>query len=452
MRNFLWLFGLYVLLTLALPFVAPPEVLGQEPEGTSPVPPDDDPRRPQEPPGYDKGGRNPLWLVLGSPLLLMDHIYYNWARGREERCGPMSAGLGSSTCAPGHVSFFFGSLGSKSGFWGLGFGVHSNRADPTGFKAGFNVAATWRAYQEHSVYVGWNDPLRRPYIRLTGHYDSDTKDRFYGLGPDTDLDDEVDYNWERWGTELHGGVPPRFGIWGSGGVRYERSFESGGWHRDTPNITDPIDGFPDLAGVLDPQQELWGPFGEVVLDLTDSPGHPIAGVKVKARGAAYRSVNDLDFNWNSYGGEVQGHLPLGSQWHILSGKVGFDQVEPKDNTDEIPFVYLPYLGGSDRLRGYNTWRFTDRAVGYGTVEYRYRIWHENHPDPDVSSAIETALFYDFGEVGDDLDAVLDEFEFTGKYSYGLEFRGYLRENFVFRAGIARSEEATRLNFKFSDVY
>ena len=443
-----------VLLALAAPVTAPFELLGQEPEAPSPVPSPDDPRRPQQPPGVDTG-RNPVWVVLGSPLLLLDHIFYNWAAGREEACGSMAGGIGSSTCQPGHATFFFGSLGSKSGFWGLGFGLHNNRADPTGFKTGFNVAATWRAYQEYSAYVGWNDPRRRPFIRATGLYDFDTKDRFYGLGPDSDQDDEADYDWERWGAELRAGLPPRTGIWGSGGVRYEKSFESGGWHRDTPDVAD---AFPDLPGAADPQQELWGPFGEVVIDLTDAPGHPVAGVRVKARGAAYRSVNDLDvndfndFNWNTWGGEIQGHLPLGSQWHILSVLVGFDQAEPVSGDDEIPFVYLPTIGGSDRLRGYNTWRFTDRAAAYGTAEYRYRIWHENLADEDQASAIETALFYDFGEVGEDLGEIRDTFEWGDKDSYGLEFRSYLRENFVFRAGVARSSEGTRLNFKFSDVY
>ena len=91
-------------------------------------------------------------------------------------------------------------------------------------------------------------------------------------------------------------------------------------------------------------------------------------------------------------------------------------------------------------------------MAYGTAEYRYRIWHENHPDDDLASAIETALFYDFGEVGDDLGEIRDTFEWGDKDSYGLEFRGYLRENFVFRAGVARSSEGTRFNFKFSDVY
>ena len=87
------------LLALAAPVTAPHELLGQEPDATSPVPAPDDPRRPQQPPGVD-ACRNPLWVLLGSPLLLLDHIFYNWAAGHEEECGSMAAGVGSSTtCA-----------------------------------------------------------------------------------------------------------------------------------------------------------------------------------------------------------------------------------------------------------------------------------------------------------------------------------------------------------------
>ena len=69
-----------VLLALAASWTIPSELHGQEPEAASPVPPPDDPRRPQQPPGVDTG-RNPLWLALGSPLLLLDHIFYNdWLR------------------------------------------------------------------------------------------------------------------------------------------------------------------------------------------------------------------------------------------------------------------------------------------------------------------------------------------------------------------------------------
>ncbi|HUP01167.1 MAG TPA: BamA/TamA family outer membrane protein [Gemmatimonadota bacterium] len=417
---------------------------------TGQVLPPDHPLRPQPPPGApEKGETNPIVQVLTAPLRLLDGLYYRYALSLQEKCGTFAGGItgegGLAACGPKHVSYHFGSLGSKSGFWGLGFGLHTDLRNPTGFKAGFTAAATWRLYQEYTAYVGLNDPARRPYARLTGFYDRDTRNRFFGLGPESDQGDESDYSLEQFGARAEIGVPPRFGVWGNAGARYEKSFVFEGEKDDEE---DTIDEFPAVAGVLDPQQELWGPYANVVLDLTDATGHPTAGVKVKGRGALYRSVDDQDFNWLAYGAEVQGHLPLGSRWHILSALVGFDTAEPEDDEDVIPFVYLPSLGGSTHLRGHESWRFVDRTAGYGTVEYRYRIWQESTPDLDRASAFETAIFYDVGGVGEELGDI----DLTDEDSYGAEIRVYIARKHLIRVGIARSDEGTRLNFRFSDVY
>lgn len=380
----------------------------------------------------------------------MDRFFHRYAAGLEEKCGTFAGGVtgeeGLGGCGPpSHVSWSFGSLGSKSGFWGLGVGLHRDTRSPTGFKAGATAAATWRLYQEYTAYLGWNHPEKRPYGRLTGFYDRDTRDQFWGLGPDTPEGGETDYSLEQFGARAEVGLPAWFRVSGNVGARYEKSFVFKG---ENDKEDDTVEEFPDIPGVLDPQQELWGPFANVVLDLTDAPGHPTQGVRIKGRGALWRSVDDQDFNWFTYGGEVQGHLPLGSEWHILSALAGFDTAEPENDGDEIPFVYLPFLGGSTRLRGHESWRFTDRTAAYGTVEYRYRIWEENKQDLEKASVIETAIFYDLGGVGEKLGDV----DLTDENSYGFELRGYVTDKHLFRLGIARSDEGTRLNLKFTDIY
>ena len=416
---------------------------------TGQVLPADHPLRPARPPGVpEKETRNPIATVLFAPFRLVDRLFYRYAANLEEECGSFARGITGDQalagCQPDHVTYTLGSLGSKSGIWGLGVHVHRDNWSPTGLKAGLGAAATWRAYQEYTAYLGWNDPDVRPYLRLTGFYDRDTRDQFWGLGPDTPEGAETDYSQEQFGARAVAGLPPMRWGWGEVGARYEKSFVFEGWNDEQ---VDTVEEFPDIAGV-DTQAELWGPFASVVLNLTDSPGYPTAGIRLKGRGALYRSVDDQDFNWFTYGGEAQGHLPLGSEWHILSARVGFDTAEPEDDEDEIPFNYLPYLGGSERLRGHETWRFMDRTAGYGTVEYRYRVWQENTRDLEKAGAFETALFYDFGGVGDELDDI----DLGDEYSYGLEIRVYIQDKHVVRAGIAQSDETTRLNLKFTDIY
>lgn len=425
----------------------------------APVLPPDHPLRPETPPGVpEKGERNPLAALLTAPFRAIDRLFYDYAEGLEEACGTFSGGItgeeGLAACGPSHVSWTFGSLGSKSGFWGAGVGLHNNLRSPEGFKVGATAGATWRAYQEYTAYVGWNDPDKRPYARLTGFYDRDTRDQFFfdpdtlppptGEGAEVEEVGETDYSQEQFGAIAVAGIPARRWGWGEIGARYEKSFVFAGWNQESPNT---VNRFPDLPGV-GTQAELWGPFANAVLDLTDAPGHPTVGVRLKARGSLYRSVDDQDFNWFGYGGEAQGHLPLGSERHILSALVGFDTVEPEEDGDEIPFNYLPYLGGSERLRGHETWRFQDRTAGYGTVEYRYRIWQENARDLDKASVFETAIFYDLGDVGQKLEDI----DLTDESSFGAEIRVYVNDKHLFRLGVARSDESTRLNLKFSDVY
>lgn len=412
------------------------------------VPPADSPLRPATPPDVSRGP-NPLWALLGAPLRLLDGLYYHGARWYEDQCENIAQGLAAaSQCRSKHLSVQFGSLGSKSGFWGGGFGLHNDLIEPAGFKFGATAAATWRLYQEYTAYAGWNDPGKLPFVRLTGFYDRDTRNQFFGLGPvlADDEEEETDYSLERWGADFKVGIPERKWLWGALGARYEKAFVFEGENDDELDTVDAVF-FEDIPGVRSPQMEIWGPEGEITLDLTDSPGYPTAGVKLKGRGGVYRSLNDLDFDWSIYGGEVQAHVPLGSDWYVISALAGMDHAEPEGGS-EIPFIYLPTLGGSERLRSFETWRFTDHTAAYGTAEFRYRIWQESTPDRDRAGAIETVFFVDTGDVGPELEDI-DFFEFN---SYGVEFRMYVQDRALFRAGVANGEEGARFNFKFSDIY
>jgi hypothetical protein len=163
---------------------------------------------------------------------------------------------------------------------------------------------------------------------------------------------------------------------------------------------------------------------------------------LEGSGSIWRSMDDeLPFDWTEYGAQVQGHLPLGSDWHIISVGGGFETVEPEDDDSVIPFGYLPHLGGSRILRGYPSWRWTDQAVGWATAEYRYRIWEE-HTWQATPGVLEAALFADVGDVAPEVGDLDTE---DLKKSYGLEVRMFLKDDALFRLGVAYSDEGTRVN-------
>ncbi|MFN2383539.1 MAG: BamA/TamA family outer membrane protein [Gemmatimonadota bacterium] len=446
-------FALLVLagsLVLALPAAAqdPPAA---PPGAPSPVLPAEHPLRPQAPPRPDRSHGEELLgfvgAVLRGPFELLGKGVLMGAQRLESQCGSFSAGLSarsSQACAPKHYQLTFGSIGTRSGMWGLGLGAHNELINPRGLKFGATAKATYRLYQRYEAYAGWNDPDTLPAFRITGFYDLDTMDEFWGLGPDASEHHRSDFAWETYGARAVASLPERTGVWGTLQLGYEKSFVFGG--RQHEHI-DTVDRFP---GTQVPRQEFLVPGATVVLDWRDAPGHPTRGVLLQASAERYQSLNDLDLNWLTYGGHGQVHFPLGSEWHILSAKVEAQRSEPDDES-EIPFQYLPRLGGSDHLRGYNSWRWRDRAAAFGAVEYRYRIWQEQSQNPETAAVLETAIFLEGGNVGHDFDDL--ELGFGDlKTSYGFEIHAFFKDSHVFRMGLGRSEEGLRINFSLDDYW
>jgi hypothetical protein len=432
-----------VLLLMALLIAAP--ALAQETPAagdTLEVLPDDHPLRPQPPPGVGPGPLAFLGRILFAPFRMADVALKGTTVVIEEEAGGFAAGLSDRPDAPeeaSHFGFRAGSIGTRSGFVGGGF-TYELFPGAGGATAGISAAVTNRLYQEYSAFAGWNDPDEAPWLRVTGYYDVDHMDEFFGIGPDTDEeDDESGFSWERWGGVAAAGLPQGWIVNGEVHAAYERSFF---YETYDDNQRNTIEHFAGLPGVDLPQQELWSPGGTIRLDLRNSAGHPTRGLMLEASGSVWRSVDDeLPFDWTQYGGRVQAHLPLGSDWHIISVGGGFETVEPEDDDSVIPFAYLPDLGGSRRLRGYPSWRWSDQAVGWATAEYRYRIWEE-HTWRATPGVLEAALFADAGDVAPEVGDLDTE---DLKTSYGLEVRMFLKDDALFRLGVAYSDEGTRVN-------
>jgi hypothetical protein len=412
------------------------------PRDTVQVPPDDDPRRPQPPPRPDMSAAEHVLSGLGRLLRKPFEMVGTALEGTlipiEEERGGFAAGLSAATPQRerSHLSYSGGSIGTRSGF--LGGGVKYDAIpEEEGPQLGFTGAVTNRGYQEYTVFAGWNDPRERPYARVTGYYDIDTMNEYWGIGPDSDKDREATWSWEKYGGVAAVGLPQRRGIWGSAWVTYERTSVFDGYVVGEPDLDDlfPDDVFPEL--------ELWGPGANVAIDLRDSRGYPKSGILLTGNAELWRSLGDEEADWFRYGAELSGHLPLGSHWHILSAKAGVDVAEPEEAGGSIPFPYLPALGGSQSLRGFSSWRFRDRAAMYGTAELRWRIWLEHAQDPEKAGAIEAALFYDVGQVG----PKLEDLDFADREeTYGVLARFYVAGGHLMTAGVGFSDEATKFVF------
>lgn len=428
MKKLATVFAIIAILAVGVTPVAAQEQL---PAGVLPA---DDPQRPKPPDGFkvDRKKKGGLLYAAGK-----------WV---DESCGNLAAGpQGLGTCFPRHYEPTANFNGRAS--LSLGLNIHNDRLRTRGPQFGITSSASIRKYQRYTAYFGWNNPVTRPYARVTGFYDIQTQEQFWGLGPFSDENRRATYGWERYGAEAKVGVPARGRIHGHAGVRYEESIIYGGRNSVDPSIGEEFD--PDsVPGLGVERQEYVVPNAKVVIDLTRNPGgRPTLGARVKGWWEMYTTRNDLPFEWTTIGGEASVHL--GTEFHTLSFLVGVEEADPESSNDQVLFAYQPSLGGSRTLRAFSSYRYRDLAAGWGAVAYRWALWRARTDDPHApAAAIEAQIFYDIGGVGSDLDDV----DFNDHESYGIEFRGYGAAGHLFGLGIAHGDEGLSLNFSVADVF
>ena len=104
-----------------------------------------------------------------------------------------------------------------------------------------------------------------------------------------------------------------------------------------------------------------------------------------------------------------------------------------------PFYLLPSLGGGSSLRGFSSFRFTDRNSLLLQAEWRII----------ANRFFESAVFYDAGKVAA-RTSDLDLNHLKSDYGFGVRFHAPLAT--VLRVDVARSNEGTRLVFAASPSF
>ena len=98
---------------------------------------------------------------------------------------------------------------------------------------------------------------------------------------------------------------------------------------------------------------------------------PSSGYRLDAWVGYRHGLADDPSRFVRFGGEAQRYFDLWGGNRVLMLRARFEGVSGE--LDNIPFVDLPTLGGSNLLRGYTEGRFRDRYSGILTAEYRYPI-------------------------------------------------------------------------------
>jgi hypothetical protein len=164
----------------------------------------------------------------------------------------------------------------------------------------------------------------------------------------------------------------------------------------------------------------------VALDWRDNRLHPHAGGRYGVQLSQYRDQNLGAFDFRSLAVDFQQYVPIPNRYRTIALHAAAVFTDP--GTDQqVPFYFVPSLGGAQTLRGFREFRFQDRNSLVLTAEYRWEGWW----------ALDGTVFVDAGQVvARRQDFRLNDFDL----SYGVGFRIHSNSAFVARLDLAFSRE------------
>jgi hypothetical protein len=175
----------------------------------------------------------------------------------------------------------------------------------------------------------------------------------------------------------------------------------------------------------------------VGFDSRASSGYARRGGFYGVTGHDYTDRDDaLGFRQVDY--EAIQHIPILRDTWVLSLHGLVETTWNKDN-QAVPFYLLPHVGGGSSLRGFSSFRFTDRDSLLLQAEWRIV----------ANRFFESAVFYDAGKVAA-RTSDLDLNHLKTDYGFGVRFHAPFAT--VLRVDVARSNEGTRLVFAASPVF
>jgi outer membrane protein assembly factor BamA len=251
---------------------------------------------------------------------------------------------------------------------------------------------------------------------------------FFGIGSDSTLTTRTNYRYK--GTDLSTRIEVNVPAWlrfgGDIGLLWPTI--SAGTDTRMPSIEQIFtDG--EAPGLLEQPSFLYKSMF-VQVDYRDQPGNARSGGLWRA---TYGIWNDREFNRYDVGRfdtEIAHFFPIFDKKRVIALHLGAAFVN-NDPGERVPFYFLPYIGGSDTVRGFREFRFRDE-----NAEYRWEAF----------SGLDMALFVDAGKVARNWEDInLSDLE----TSYGLGFRFNTYKSVFLRLDIGTGGgEGTRIFFKF----
>lgn len=194
---------------------------------------------------------------------------------------------------------------------------------------------------------------------------------------------------------------------------------------------------PAIAPGIDAQTDFMRYSVFTQLDLRDSEIGTKSGGNYVFQYSWYKDQRLKMYDFRRMDLNFEQHIPFLQRTRriVLRAKGTFTDTDGNGN---VPFYLQPIVGGSDDLRGYRFFRFSDRNSVVYNAEYRWEIF----------SGMDGALFFDAGKVMP-RRGLLKFSDLETSAGFGLRFNA--RNATFMRIDVGFSQEGFQVWFKFNDL-
>ena len=345
--------------------------------------------------------------------------------------------------------------------YGLTGGARFIARDLFGEKERLSMRASFGGIynQQYTASLGSGDRLGPLHLEAKGEYEIDPRERFFGIGNGdlvSAMPDPIDPYADPAAIDsrfrqrvARGFGRARLRIVGPLSVRLTSGVLNKRFEQPSPGDIPPNSNIAEHYQLEDlPAFEEGTSYSYNEMEVRYDSRHngssweieslPSTGWLIAAYGGAARGFSGAPTHYNLYGGDVQRFIRLGPNPRVLTLRLMAEEI--RGETDEIPFVDLPRLGGPTLLRGYDRDRFRDRARAMGSAEYLF----------DVGGGWSAYVFSDAGRVYPRLeDARLEDIRVG--YGGGLQYNS--DKSYIGRFNVASSiDGGIFFNLSLDPVY
>jgi outer membrane protein assembly factor BamA len=259
---------------------------------------------------------------------------------------------------------------------------------------------------------------------------------FYGLGPRSLKGQRSDYRLEDTATDLIVGVKPVPRVKLGGSVGY--LWLNVGPGTDSRLISTEREFTPEQAPGIDRQTDFFRYGTFVQMDYRDNPHGPENGGNYVAQYTWYQDRKLGLHDFRRLDVDLQQYLGFFNKRRVIALRAR-TVLTDTDSGQTLPFYMNPVLGGSEDLRGFRPFRFSDKNLLSLTGEYRWEAF----------SGLDMALWVDGGKVFP-RRGQLNFSNLEASYGFGLRFN--VQNRTFIRLDVGFGREGFQIWFKFHDVF